>query len=585
MQVLDDSGSEVSSEEGSWNASDVESSDAEDFEGVPVVAMAFNISKGIVGEGILSLPAGIAAGTGVVTALVIMTAFYIVMMYSFWSIGRCCHATGSKTHGEVGFAVRGGKTFPLVMEATNLLKTTLTCTAYALVIGKNSADVWRAFGVEGNWFVTPRGSFLTILVVVLLPLCLLRDLSKLAFSSLFGLACETWSHFSHFSEFYNSQEPGTQLSWGDLEGPEIFNVDLSVFVLIGSMSTAFIAHYNAPKFYHQLRVRNSRSFLKATAGGYTIAFGKNCQGNILHNYSPDDTWATVSRIGMFLATICGFPIAFTGLRTATLGLFNCGTRRRIWVPLTMTLLSIIGVLGSTLTDLGVVNSLGGAVFGSLIELIFPGLMIMWTYSASKSKDASCATVQADSDVIELFGPFEGKTVARMLTGAGSVMITCLHPHTLGLFGPVRCLQRSFPQDLAKPCEGLGHQGFLGPVALCELWLPDQCRRSRGADRHMGNDFDIGMAGPEGGHLMDLYSIAWDPHSEAMAASSAVRAVGCCLSSLASMLLLSKETPRRLEIREGCASRLNLVFSFWQLATVSDFKLSYPNLLLWSAKVS
>lgn len=408
-----------------------------DFEGVPVVAMAFNISKGIVGEGILSLPAGIAAGTGIVTALLIMTAFYIVMMYSFWSIGRCCHATGSKTHGEVGFAVRGGKAFPFVMEATNLFKTTLTCTAYALVIGKNSADVWRAFGVEGNWFVTPRGSFLTILVVVLLPLCLLRDLSKLAFSSLFGLACEAGvvvfmivrlctGEYRVGGEFYSSQEPGTQLSWGDQEGPEIFTVDLSVFVLIGSMSTAFIAHYNAPKFYHQLRARNSRSFLKATAGGYTIAFllfatcmvvgyltFGNCQGNILHNYSPHDTWATVSRIGMFLATICGFPIAFTGLRTATLGLFNCGTRRRIWVPLTMTLLSIIGVLGSTLTDLGVVNSLGGAVFGSLIELIFPGLMIMWTYSASKSKD---------TDVIELFGPFEGKTVARTLTGLGVVLL-------------------------------------------------------------------------------------------------------------------------------------------------------------------
>lgn len=96
-------------------------------EGVSVVAMAFNISKGIVagwhffpksrkkeehmqniimykiqqrskylqkilasnidikyekptevGEGILSLPAGIAAGTGIFTALLIMVAFYLV---------------------------------------------------------------------------------------------------------------------------------------------------------------------------------------------------------------------------------------------------------------------------------------------------------------------------------------------------------------------------------------------------------------------------------------------------------------------------------------------------------------------------
>ena len=31
-----------------------------------------------------------------------------------------------------------------------------------------------------------------------------------------------------------------------------------------------------------------------------------------------------------------------------------------------------GVLGSVLNDLGIVNSLGGATLGSLIELIFPG---------------------------------------------------------------------------------------------------------------------------------------------------------------------------------------------------------------------
>ncbi|CAK8997991.1 unnamed protein product [Durusdinium trenchii] len=112
--------------------------------------MAFNISKGIVGEGILSLPAGIAAGTGIVPALVVMTAFCVVMMYSFWSIGRCCEATGGKTHGDVGMAVleRGGRCFGGTMEVINLLKTTMTCAAYALVIGKNSADVWTALERE-----------------------------------------------------------------------------------------------------------------------------------------------------------------------------------------------------------------------------------------------------------------------------------------------------------------------------------------------------------------------------------------------------------------------------------------------------
>ena len=40
-------------------------------------------------------------------------------MYSFWSIGRCCEATGGKTHGDVGMAVleRGGRCFGGTMEA------------------------------------------------------------------------------------------------------------------------------------------------------------------------------------------------------------------------------------------------------------------------------------------------------------------------------------------------------------------------------------------------------------------------------------------------------------------------------------
>ena len=48
------------------------------------------------------------------------------------------------------------------MQVVNLLKTTLTCTAYALVIGKNSADVWTAAGQEGSWFVSARDAALLL---------------------------------------------------------------------------------------------------------------------------------------------------------------------------------------------------------------------------------------------------------------------------------------------------------------------------------------------------------------------------------------------------------------------------------------
>ena len=58
----------------------------------------------------------------------------------------------------------------------------------------------------------------------------------------------------------------------------------------------------------------------------------------------------------------------------------------------------MGLKASDIASRGIVNSLGGATLGSLIELIYPGIMIMWTYKASQRKD---------SMVTEAFSKFEG----------------------------------------------------------------------------------------------------------------------------------------------------------------------------------
>mmetsp|Transcript_23765 Transcript_23765/g.38935 ORF Transcript_23765/g.38935 Transcript_23765/m.38935 type:complete len:139 (+) Transcript_23765:1-417(+) len=108
-----------------------------------------------------------------------------------------------------------------------------------------------------------------------------------------------------------------------------------------------------------------------------------------------------------LATCCGFPLCFTALRSATLALFSWDSQSRIWLPVNLLLLSVISVLSFILRDLGVVNSLGGVTLGILIQLVFPGLMITWTYRAKLGKWR--------------FGAFEGTMVAYTLIGLGALL--------------------------------------------------------------------------------------------------------------------------------------------------------------------
>ena len=58
---LSQSPSEASSDDSIFD-SDLETSDGEEFHGIPTWQTAANIAKNIIGEGILSLPAGLAAG-------------------------------------------------------------------------------------------------------------------------------------------------------------------------------------------------------------------------------------------------------------------------------------------------------------------------------------------------------------------------------------------------------------------------------------------------------------------------------------------------------------------------------------------
>mmetsp|Transcript_75605 Transcript_75605/g.204134 ORF Transcript_75605/g.204134 Transcript_75605/m.204134 type:complete len:432 (-) Transcript_75605:186-1481(-) len=346
----------------------------------------------------LSLPAGVAAGTGLVVAICITAVFGAFLGYTFAGMGRICQATKSKNHKEAGAAVIGPR-FGQFMAIVLMAKTAFTCVSYAMVIGESYSRILHFFGLH-TWLSHPRSVLIIMMVFVLTPLCIQKDLSVLSYTSLFGIACEIFvvgfmqvrlldGTYSEGGEFFYKIPAKDRRSFGNPNYPDMFDLSVTTMVLLASLSTAFIAHYNAPKFYSQMRKRSPSRFNAVVTVAFSVAFGiyvwvmavgyltfgTGCEGLILNNYSEEDPWAMGARVAIGFAVLFGFPLSFTALRDSTMATFGLNPEQRRWFyGTTSVLIVLITVLGCELDDLGLVNSLGGAVFGALITLVFPATL-------------------------------------------------------------------------------------------------------------------------------------------------------------------------------------------------------------------
>ncbi len=101
---------------------------------------------------------------------------------------------------------------------------------------------------------------------VLLPLSLMKDLSALAVGSLIGTCGTLYTAlfmslraidgtYAPGGKFYALLEPSMRPAFaaaagGGASAPPLIN--LSIFVLVSMLASAYVAHYNAPKFYAEL---------------------------------------------------------------------------------------------------------------------------------------------------------------------------------------------------------------------------------------------------------------------------------------------------------------------------------------------
>jgi amino acid permease len=387
----------------------------------------FNLVKAIVGVGVLSLPAGIAAfgnhPAALVPALTTIGVIGLLSAYGFAIIGKVCSLTGATSYREA-WSYTVGPTSSWVPAWSATLMTFMACLAFSMVL----ADTFSS--LLGS---TERTKvLLAVTTTILLPLCWLKNLSSLAPFSLLGVCGMAFTALAMTVRYMDGSyqfpdgkllefvAPALQPSFGDA-GLTSF-LQPSAFILVCMLSTAYMAHFNAPKFYLELKDNTLPRYYTVVGSSFGISillmgfitaigfltFGESAAGLVLNNYASKDVWMGASRVAVAVSLVFSYPLAFQGCRDGILDLLQVPAEKRTSPAFlnltTVLLLSTLTLLAANLKDVKLVLALGGATLGNALTYVYPAMM----YRSVVKK-------------LDLKGESAGVTVASVSAVLGIVM--------------------------------------------------------------------------------------------------------------------------------------------------------------------
>lgn len=275
------------------------------------------------------------------------------------------------------------------------------------------ADTIRALLMTAGIETTRTLALLGVTGTTLLPLCLLKNLSSLAPFSLVGIAGMFYTAFAMSIRYLGGSyklgqaavkgksaaipagkyiadvAANYQPKFGTLGASGALSP--SVFILICMLSTAYMAHFNAPKFFIELKDNTIKRYNTVVGTSFGISvflfaligslgfltFGSASSGLILNNYAGTDFLMSLSRIAVTISIIFSFPLAFVGARDGWLDLFKVPMEKRTDALLTKTTVAILsGVTFAAmrLKELAFIMSFAGATLGNALIYIYPSLM-------------------------------------------------------------------------------------------------------------------------------------------------------------------------------------------------------------------
>ena len=296
----------------------------------------FNLTSTIVGGGVLSLPFSIQL-LGVFGGGICLIFSGAASEYSVYLLMACSSKSGLSSYADIAHGAFG---LPGAIVCSFLLfvLTFLCCIAYLVLTSDLISPLLLTY-IDADWeAINSRFLVQSIFIVLVSPLCFLKTMSALRFTSflsiitVFCLAAVICAR----SIGYNTSiapEPAPHHNASQVPTVPIkFFADSFEDALYGIpiFSVAFLCHFNVLPLKGELR-RPTRSRLQRVIrttiltcaslyiivaySGYLEFRSRTC-GNILLNFPADDFAVTCGRIGLACTLIFSFPLLVQPSRNA-----------------------------------------------------------------------------------------------------------------------------------------------------------------------------------------------------------------------------------------------------------------------------
>jgi len=366
-----------------------------------IFGSTFNFTNSIIGAGVIGMPLAMKEA-GLVSGIILLILLTLLVDWTVGVLIKDSKLSGQKTYQGLMYFCYGKFGF-LIISIFQFIFAYGGMCAYSIIVGDTISTVLKQY-ISPNFFaysfLTSRSAIICLTTfLVILPLSLYRDISKLSktsFLSLLGIM------FITFAVIWEGVKVPNELKGDPNQRLTFINKD--IFQCIGVISFAFVCHHNSLLILGSLKKPSMDRFATVThlstgwsfvisiaiaLSGYLV-FTDKTKGNILNNFPQDSLIINIARllfaINMFLTT----PLECFVCREVVINLLNpnsvigggedisskeskenqlFGGFEHVIVTLALILCSLYIAL--TIDDLGFVLEITGGFSATMLAYILP----------------------------------------------------------------------------------------------------------------------------------------------------------------------------------------------------------------------